>query len=83
MSGMISDNDIQVSIDSPQTQAGFFYYASYTLLTTNVIINHANILFCCGLADYASGEDEGDKKTRGRDHLQCLLLPDGWSRQLS
>lgn len=35
----------------------------------NVIFYHANILFFCGLADHASGEDKADKKTRGRVHF--------------
>lgn len=42
-------------------------------------VNPANILLCCDMADNAPGENEGEQKAGGRDHLQCLLLPDGRS----
>lgn len=49
------------------------------LALLEIHVNPANILLCCGLADNAPGENEGEQKARGRDHLQCLLLPDGRS----
>lgn len=50
-----------------------------------IFVQHQTLLFCsvAYLADNASGEDEGDEKTGRRDDFQCLLLPDGWSRQLA
>lgn len=45
------------------------------LAVLEIHVNPANILLCSGLADNAPGENEGEQKAGGRDHLQCLLLP--------